>query len=78
MSHPASRDSNCKSGRPDTGIFERVDGPTLRVSPVIASEALDYILDIRLYVDTRKAKQDIIRERIHLPVPSMKCLKILT
>ena len=49
------------------------------MSPLIASEALGDILDIRLYVDMRKAKQDIyIRERIHLPVQSMKCLKILT
>lgn len=42
-------------------IYERVDGPTLRVSPVKKPKALG---DIRLYVDMRKTNQAIIREQI--------------
>ena len=46
-------------------IVERADGPTSWVSPVVVAPKASG--DIRLFVDMRKAKQAIFRERIPMP-----------
>lgn len=46
-------------------IVERVDGPISWVSPVVVAPKASG--DIKLFVDMRKAKQAIFRERIPMP-----------